>query len=111
MRLRTKEFVAWVDMEDGSKFRIRDLPAPKQRDLILVRNDKDGLGLAMDAYTYQFVGWEGQEDENGEELEFSKKALMDVIARDLETLNEAMKKFNEKLNTHKESLKKQRKNA
>ncbi|MFH0825292.1 MAG: hypothetical protein V2B18_21280 [Pseudomonadota bacterium] len=109
MRLKNKPFQVWIDMPDGSRFQVRDLPASKQKEFI-AKNQSNPVGMIMDCYGYQFTDWQGVKDEEGQDYPFSRDALKAAIENDLDGLNEVMREFSTKLAEHKERLKSAEKN-
>lgn len=104
MKLKTKIFECWVDMPDGSRWLVRELPTSKQRE-VEARNKSNVMGAIVDSYGYMFRGWQNVTDENGTAIEFSQESLRLAIEHDLETLNEVMAVFRKKVDAHDEALK------
>jgi hypothetical protein len=109
MRLKSKPFETWIDMPDGSRFLVRDIPNSKLKEMI-ARNPNNPIGTVMDAYGYQFKDWQGVCDEHGNALPYNLGNLRDAIENDLEALNEVMNRFKQDVAAHRESLKSAEKN-
>jgi S-adenosylmethionine:diacylglycerol 3-amino-3-carboxypropyl transferase len=109
MRLKTKQFECWIDMQDDGKFLIQELPPSKQKE-ILSKHGENKAGIVIDLYKYQFRDWEGITDEDGKVLSYSKENLALAIENDLDTLNAAMILFRERLAEHEEAIKSAEKN-
>jgi hypothetical protein len=104
VKLKTKTFECWVDMPDGSRFLVREIPASKQRE-IEARNKDNATGAVIDGYSFMFRGWDGVTNESGETIPYSQEALREAIEHDLDALNDVMAIFRKKVDAHKESLK------
>lgn len=110
MNLKTEQFEVWVDMPDGSRFLVREIPTSEQAK-ILAKAGTNMLSAMSAFHQYQFKDWTGVTDQHGKDFPFNPANMKKAIEHDLSTLNEVVSKFNELLDEHRVTVKDLEKNS